>query len=113
MKKKTKLVCLAVILSLMSVNASKAETTPQPAEVSAVANPIVNTSNTTVNVSNQAPLPLVAPVVEDPKLKKHEVTKKIDLNAVIFDPDADFKAQAVEEGREMTKFRKQGFWKTK
>lgn len=44
---------------------------------------------------------LTAPVVEDIKPQK-KTSKKIDLRAVIFDPNADFKAQAEEENRELT-----------
>ena len=37
------------------------------------------------------------------KLTDKEKTQKLDLRAVIFDPNADFKAQAEKEDREMTK----------
>ena len=36
------------------------------------------------------------------ELKKQAPIKKIDLKAIVFDPDTDIKAQATEENREMT-----------
>lgn len=62
----------------------------------------VSTVSKPIQETVQSPI-LVAPVVEDPKLKKRAPSKKIDLRAVIFDPNAQFDAQAIEEGREMTK----------
>ncbi len=44
---------------------------------------------------------LNTPVVED--IKKSSSSKKINLKAVIFDPNAEFDAEAKEENREMTK----------
>lgn len=62
------------------------------------------TENTVAVTETTAQQPeLVAPVVEDTRQKKHETPTKIDLKAVIFDPNADLKEQAVEENREMTK----------
>ncbi len=61
------------------------------------------------NVSNKVAPVLVAPVVEDSKItekrkpEKVKSSKKIDLKAIFFDPDAEFNEQASEEGREMTK----------
>lgn len=59
-----------------------------------------------VEVSNKSTPYLVAPVVEVPKTEKKAEAKKLNLKAVIFDPNADFKAQAAEENREMTKMEK-------
>ncbi len=62
-----------------------------------------------VEVSNKSAPKLVTPVLEDLKstnqnsIKKRSASKKIDLKAIIFDPNADFKAQAQEQGREMTR----------
>lgn len=66
------------------------------------------TNNPIIEVSNKTGPTLVAPIVVDPKLQrrtstqKTEKSRKLDLRAVVFDPNADFKAQAEEEGREMT-----------
>ena len=55
-----------------------------------------------LSVEKETPSPvLTAPVVEDVKTSK-KTSRKIDLRAVIFDPNADFKAQAEEENRELT-----------
>src|SRR5574344_99715 len=63
--------------------------------------------STVVEVSSKTPPKLKAPVVEDTTKKattKHAVSgQKLNLKAVIFDPNADFKAEAQEEGREMTR----------
>jgi len=77
------------------------DSTASPTALTPTASP---TATPIVEVSNKPQPKLVTPVVEDPRHKKHEITsKKIDLKAVVFDPDADFKAQAEEEGREMTR----------
>ena len=55
----------------------------------------------TVGLPKQLTNVLIAPPETDKKAKTP--SKKIDLQAVIFDPDANFKAEATEEGREMTK----------
>jgi hypothetical protein len=61
--------------------------------------------NPIVEVSNKTPT-LVAPVVKDETKasKKHAVknSQKLNLKAVIFDPNADFSAAASAENREMT-----------
>lgn len=101
MRKMLRIACLAAVLSLSSVNFSHAEILPT--EQLAANTETSNVQNPIVEVANQTPPLLTAPHVDDPKLQKHVVTKKIDLTAVIFDPDANFKAQAVEENREMTK----------
>jgi hypothetical protein len=57
-----------------------------------------------VEVSSVTPTLVTPKVEESPTVapKKH-TSQKIDLRAIIFDPNADFKAQAAEENREMTK----------
>lgn len=57
--------------------------------------------------SSNTPL-LIAPKVEESSIVSIKKTpqRKLDLRAVIFDPNADFKAQAEEENREMTKIEK-------
>lgn len=108
MKKNIKILLLAMTLPLVFINPSCSEevqatnlTMPSAALVS----PDVGVSDKSVPTEPK----LVAPVVEEPSVaaptveKKQAKTKKIDLSAVIFDPNADFKARAEEEGREMTK----------
>lgn len=58
----------------------------------------------TVDISASTPL-LVAPTVsEAPSVVSKKIPqRKLDLRAVIFDPNADFKAQAEQENREMTR----------
>lgn len=108
-------VLFALLFAVCFNNIAYAKGDPgQPADVSAV--PVSNSSQSSsspiLNVSNKSEPVLIPPVVEDPKLsnqkksKKQEVSKKMDLRAVIFDPDADFKAQAEDEGREMTRLEK-------
>lgn len=106
------LLCLTSCTNFCSAQVENVAPSVADATQSTVAlNPTTPTQDTIVPISAvskptaeiiKSPV-LVAPVVEDPNLKKRVPSKKIDLKAVIFDPDADFKAQAVEENREMTR----------
>lgn len=66
------------------------------------------TNDNALAINDKEPV-LVAPVISDPKItdeketKKPPKSRKLSLKAVIFDPNADFEAQAKEENREMTK----------
>lgn len=115
MKKDLKNFLLAVILSFLCCNFTYAQENLSPTQ-----NPNVSTienkesaqvNSSLVEVSNQTPPKLVTPVVEDPKVNvapKSSGTKKVNLNAVIFDPNAQeqLEAEAKAEGREMTKLEK-------
>lgn len=101
---KKKIIILAAAIPFLCSNIAYADetnnqtiaiTTP-PASIAQEVPPAATPPQNTGPVLN-------LPVVEDPKTKKTVGTKKIDLSAVIFDPKADFKAQAKEENREMTK----------
>ena len=74
MKKTTTLIILALLISFFCSNLSYAETSTE--------------TTTETNLS---------------ELKKQAPTK-IDLKAIVFDPDTDIKAKATEENREMTSF---------
>lgn len=96
--KKTLILLTALVISLKSPFASAQETV------------LVNntpTQQATTEISNQQTPILKMPIVEDIKPQKTTIdkkeTRKIDLKAVIFDPDFNAKAQAIEENREMTK----------
>ena len=96
----TKIIFIAAILSLSFSNISFADESK-----------IVETiqSDTIVSASSALTPTLVAPVIEDPNTQKQNKsinqvkTPKLDLRAVIFDPNADFSAEAKDENREMTK----------
>lgn len=111
MKKIKRIMFSALALSLLCISSSYAEDVAvSNAATAAVSNlPAAQTSSEVVEVSNKTAPKLVAPVVEDSKsanqsaAKKAVGSKKLDLRAVIFDPSADFKAQAEAEGREMTR----------
>lgn len=117
MKKNTKIALLALALSLSCANFACAQDSQiinesiASASVSPATPAVISPTsvNPIVEVSNQKPPTLVAPVVEDPNVKKAPAvkktvdTKKIDLKAIIFDPTSNIKAEAAEEGREMTR----------
>lgn len=116
MEKKITKFALVVLLPLLFSNLCLAdEKTPLQTQPE-TATPAVNSAITQnaqpqtnqVDVSNKQPANLVAPVVKEPPKAssptKTTATKtKLDLRAVVFDPKADFSAQAKEEDREMTK----------
>lgn len=113
MKKNTNIALLVLALSLSCANFAQAQSSRDSVsliaqEISSMAVPASTTTvNPIVEVSNQKTPALVAPVVEDPKAKKYSKiapeSKKINLKAIIFDPTSNLKAEAIEEGREMTK----------
>ncbi len=111
MKKTIKPTLLALLCLFSCVNVCYADEinlnkVPNVTTPPVVTTTTVSTQNGIVPVATMVSQPpvLVAPVVEDSTLKKSEPSsKKIDLKAIIFDPNADFKAQATEENREMTK----------
>lgn len=80
-------------------------TTPISSETTSTsATTQTQTQSPIVDVANKTPV-LKTPIVKDTKTsKKHAVknSKKLNLKAVIFDPNADFKAAAEDEGRQMT-----------
>src|SRR5574344_142076 len=92
---------------------AQTQTTQSQTQVTQAETPAVTGLTTTqqggvIDVKNVSAPTLVAPTVEDTKaesqtVKKSSNSKKIALKAIIFDPNADLKAQAEDEGREMTK----------
>jgi hypothetical protein len=114
MKKVIKSTLLVVLLASSCVNFCYAQDNPTKT-IEPIA-PDKSAINLIENVSNfsganpQGPtigfLPQLTPVLVTPPETAKKVkasSKKINLQAVIFDPNADFKAEAAEEGREMTK----------
>lgn len=119
MRKNINITLTAIILSCACVNFSYAQdATVKPPEQNPTAqsSPIVNTTNTSaqatpqalpasaspiVNVANQTPPKLVAPVVEAPKRILKPANRKVDLHAIIFDPTVTVKPP--ENAAEMTK----------
>lgn len=107
MKKPLRLVLLALALPLLCINFSYASDLQDSNAEDLSLNDSQKTENSSIlAASSNIVAPLVAPSVEEPKQSKQENSKKLDLRAVIFDPNADFSAQAKEEGREMTKLEK-------
>lgn len=111
MTKRTKKIILAILVSLFitNVNASFADEIKNSSDQNLGSNTDIKTEPTNeIEVANKKPPQLVAPIVEMPtptptQTNKKAVTPKIDLRAIIFDPNADFSAQAKDENREMTK----------
>lgn len=115
MKKNIKAVLLCMVVPLFFVSGATAQAveTVQNGINQTVAQSIPEQtsknaqSQAVVEISNQTPPKLVAPVVENSKnqssIKSHGSSKKIDLRAIIFDPNAQFDEEAKAEGREMTK----------
>lgn len=120
MRKNINITLMAIVLSCAAVNFSYAQdTTVKTPEQSPIAQslPAVNTANTAVqpqgqtlpasaspivDVANQTPPKLVAPVVvETPKRFLKPANRKVDLHAIIFDPTVTVKAP--ENAAEMTR----------
>jgi len=124
MKKIMKKALLSALLVSSCVNfcyAEDAQTTTAIKESGinkGAISPIENVSNISgvksegskVELSKQLTPVLVTPIVKVPEPKEQknlkQTSKPIDLKAIIFDPNAKFNAQAIEENREMTKTEK-------
>lgn len=113
MNKLNKIIFYAIILSLSVPNVSKASEALQlgqkEQELKNQSTVQIEQPLTIADVSNIQQSTLVAPLVEYPNAQKQNKsinqvkTPKLDLRAVIFDPNADFSAEAKDENREMTK----------
>lgn len=109
MKKHVKLsICLIMSLFATSASTFAQDMNESPnidlTKITAVEQKVVEQSIVPVsNLQKESEIKLSTPIVETPTKPSITKTRKIDLKAVIFDPDADFKAQATEENREMTK----------
>lgn len=113
MKKKIKIAALALLLSFSCTNFTCAQEiqTPDGEDLKKLTDiPVIESqsnqtdlisANTNVDVSSQTPPPLVAPVVETPKRILKPANRKVDLQAIIFDPTVTVKLPA--EAEEMSK----------
>lgn len=113
MKRKIKIAALALLLSFsctkftcaQEIQTSEGEDLKKMSDI-----PVIETqshqadlisANTDVVVSAQTPPSLVAPVVEEPKRILKPANRKVDLQAIIFDPSVTVKLPA--EAEEMSK----------